>query len=117
MRTGNLKAAGLVIVLALAALGLVACGSGGDGTTTADRPAVSVATANRLALLSDRIASELDAGDICHAAHAADDLRSAVEQSDLPASVRPGRPPATRSTRPRRHRGRRGNRRTCHAGR
>jgi len=89
MRTGNRKAAGLVILLALAALGLAACGSGGD-TTTADRPAVSVATANRLALLSDRIATELDAGDLCHAAHTADDLRSAVEESDLPASLRPG---------------------------
>ena len=53
-------------------------------------PAVSAATAGRLGKLSDRIASDLDAGDICHAAHAADDLRSAVEASDLPATLRPG---------------------------
>ena len=78
------------MLLALAALGLGACGSGSDTTTTPDRPAVSAATADRLAKLSDRIASDLDAGDICHAAHAADDLRSAVEESDLPATLRPG---------------------------
>jgi hypothetical protein len=89
MRTGNLKAAGLAMLLALAAIGLTACGSGSD-TTTPDRPAVSVTTADRLAKLSDRIATDLDAGDICHAAHAADDLRAAVEESDLPASLRPG---------------------------
>jgi hypothetical protein len=82
--------AGLAILLALAALGLGACGSGGSDSTVAQRPPVSAATADRLAKLSDRIASDLDAGDTCHAAHAADDLRSAVEDSDLPATLRPG---------------------------
>jgi hypothetical protein len=90
MCTGNLKAFGLAILLALAALGLCACGSGGSDTTAVQRPAVSVATADRLAKLSDRVASDLDAGDICHAAHAADDLRAAIEESDLPATLRPG---------------------------
>jgi hypothetical protein len=90
MWTGNWKAAGLTILLVLAAVGLGACGSGSDTTTTRDRPAVSAATADRLAKLSDRIASDLDGGDICHAAHAADELRSAVEESDLPATLRPG---------------------------
>ena len=90
MWTGNRKAAELAMLLALGAAGLTACGSGGDSTTTPPRPAVSVATADRLAKLSDRIATELDAGDLCHAAHAADDLRSAVQESDLPASIRPG---------------------------
>lgn len=90
MRTGNWKAAGLIL-LVLVPVGLGACGSGSDTTTTTPvRPAVSAATADRLAKLSDRIASDLDAGDICHAAHAADDLRSAVEASDLPATLRPG---------------------------
>ena len=89
MRTGNWKA-GWLILLALVAVGLGACGSGSDTTTTPVRPAVSAATADRLAKLSDRIASDLDGGDICHAAHAADDLRSAVEASDLPATLRPG---------------------------
>jgi hypothetical protein len=90
MCRGNRKAAGLAMLLVLAALCLAACGSGSDETTTPDRPAVSAATADRLAKLSDRIASDLDAGDTCHAAHAADDLRSAVEESDLPAALRPG---------------------------
>jgi hypothetical protein len=89
MWTGNRKAAGLAMLLALGALGLTACGSGTETTTTAP-PAVSATTADRLAKLSDRIASDLDGGDVCHAAHAADDLRSAVQQSDLPASIRPG---------------------------
>jgi hypothetical protein len=89
MRTGNLKAAGLAMLLALAALGLGACGSGGTDSTVAQRPPVSAATADRLAKLSDRIASDLDAGDTCHAAHAADDLRAAVEDSDLPNTLRP----------------------------
>ncbi len=90
MRTGNLKTAGAAVLLALAAIGLSACGSGGSGSTVARQPAVSAATADRLAKLSDRIATDLDSGDTCHAAHAADDLRSAVEGSDLPANLRPG---------------------------
>jgi hypothetical protein len=88
MWMGIRKAAGLAIMLALAALGLAACGSGTD-TTTPDRPPVSAATADRLAKLSDRIATDLDAGDLCHAAHAADDLNAAVQESDLPANLRP----------------------------
>jgi hypothetical protein len=90
MCTGNRKAAGPAMLLALAALCLAACGSGSDTTAAPDQPTVSAATADRLAKLSDRIASDLDAGDTCHAAHAADDLRSAVEESDLPAALRPG---------------------------
>ncbi|MDX6607281.1 MAG: hypothetical protein QOD14_1821 [Solirubrobacterales bacterium] len=87
---GNLKAVGLAIAFALAALGVSACGSGGSTQTTVQRPAVSTATADRLAKLSDRIATELDAGDTCHAAHSADDLRTAIQESDLPATLRPG---------------------------
>jgi hypothetical protein len=79
-----------MMLLALATLCLAACGSGSDTTTPPDRPVVSAATADRLAKLSDRIASDLEAGNTCHAAHAADDLRSAVEESDLPAALRPG---------------------------
>jgi hypothetical protein len=89
MCTGNLKAAGVAISIACA-LGLAACGSSGDTSSTTERPAVSAATVNRLATLSNRIASDLDAGDTCHAAHAADDLSSAVQESDLPASLRSG---------------------------
>lgn len=90
MATGTLRAAGLAIVLALAALALAACGSDGGGTTTASQPpAIPAETAGHLAKLSDRIASDLDSGDTCHAAHAADDLRVAVDESQIPASMRP----------------------------
>ncbi|HSD24046.1 MAG TPA: hypothetical protein VLB79_06925 [Solirubrobacterales bacterium] len=87
---GLRKAAGLWLLLALMACGLAACGSGDETTTTTARPAVSRTTADHLAKLSNRIASDLDAGDLCHAAHAADDLSTAVEDSDLPANLRPG---------------------------
>jgi hypothetical protein len=92
MRTGILKAAIPALLVCLAALALAACGSGGEDSTTAAtaRPAVSPATADRLAKLSDRIATNLDAGDLCHAAHAADDLHTAVQESDLSANLRPG---------------------------
>jgi hypothetical protein len=91
MWTGIRKAAGPAILLALASIVLTACGSSGDDTTTtATRPAVSRDTANQLAKISNKIASDLDAGETCSAAVAADFLKAAVEQSDLPANIRPG---------------------------
>jgi hypothetical protein len=90
MRTGTTKAAAPALFVCLAALLMAACGSGGETSTTTARPAVSPATADRLGKLSDRIATDLGAGDLCHAAHAADDLRAAVQDSDLPANLRPG---------------------------
>ena len=87
--TGNLRAAGLAIAFALASLALAACGSDGGATTVAGPPPVPRETAAHLAKLSDRVATDLDSGDTCHAAHAADDLRSAVDDADLPASMRP----------------------------
>jgi hypothetical protein len=54
------------------------------------RPPLSAATADHLAKLSDRVAADLDAGSTCDAAYAADQLSSAVAESDLPASLRPG---------------------------
>jgi hypothetical protein len=90
--TGKLKAAGLAMALGLMSLALASCGSGGgdsDATTVAGPPPVASETAAHLAKLSDRVATDLDAGDTCHAAHAADDLRSAVDDADLPASMRP----------------------------
>jgi hypothetical protein len=93
MRLGTPKAAALLVLLAVAATTLAACGGGSSDettTTTAARPAVSQETADHLAKLSDRIASDLDAGDLCHAAHTADDLNAAVQDSDLPAELRPG---------------------------
>lgn len=87
MFTGKSRAAGPAVLLTLAALGLGACGSGGDGTTVAQPPPIPRGTAGHLAKLSDRVASDLSTGDTCHAAHAADDLSAAVEDADLPASM------------------------------
>jgi hypothetical protein len=85
------KAVATVLGFALAALTAGACGAGDDDTTTTVQPpAVSAATADRLAKLSNRVAENLDAGLTCDAAHAADDLSAAVEESDLPANLRPG---------------------------
>jgi hypothetical protein len=82
------KVAGPSILVVMGALALAACGSGGDDATTVQPPPVSAATADHLAKLSDRVASNLDAGDTCHAAHAADDLRAAVQESDLSPTLR-----------------------------
>lgn len=92
MLTGNRKAAALAISLALTVAGLTACGSGGDDTTATipALPPVSRTTADHLAKLSNTVAANLDDGDTCGAAIAADELKAAVEDSDLPASVRPG---------------------------
>jgi hypothetical protein len=90
MSMGTRKAAGLAISLALVAMGVTACGSSGDDTTTTTaRPLVSRATADHLAKLSNTVAANLDAGETCSAAIAADELKAAVEDSDLPASLRP----------------------------
>jgi hypothetical protein len=86
--SGNRKVVGVAVLLASAAVLLAACGSGGDQVTTVQRPPVSVETAGHLAKLSDRVATDLDAGDTCHAAHAADDLRAAVEDAEMPATMR-----------------------------
>jgi hypothetical protein len=90
MWTGIRKAARPAVFVALAAIALTACGSGDESTTTATRPAIARETADHLAKLSNRVASDLDAGETCSAAYAADDLKAAVEDSDLPANLRPG---------------------------
>jgi hypothetical protein len=85
------KAAASATALGLVAFALAACGSSGDEpTTTVERPAIAAATADPLVKLSERIASDLDSGDTCHAAHAADDLSAAVQEADLPENLRPG---------------------------
>jgi hypothetical protein len=89
-RRSRAKAAG-PLLLALAAPLLAACGSGDGGETTKPHPPpLSAATADHLAKLSDRVASELEAGDTCDAAYAADLLHNAVSSADLPATLRPG---------------------------
>jgi hypothetical protein len=89
MSTGIRKAAGLAILLALASIALAACGSG-EETTTTTRPPVSSATADHLAKLSDRVASDLNAGETCSAAIAADDLQDAVHDARMSTALRPG---------------------------
>lgn len=89
MRT-SWRPAASALALAIAGLGIGACGSGDDATTTATRPAVSRETADHLAKLSNQVASNLEVGETCSAAIAADELKSAVQQSDLPANIRPG---------------------------
>ena len=86
---GNRKVMGLWIALVLSSLFVAACGSGSQ-TSTTQPPPLSAATAAHLAKLSETVATDLDNGDTCHAAHAADDLNRAVQDADLSASLRPG---------------------------
>jgi hypothetical protein len=84
------KARGAVVTVALAAgFLLAACGSDEDSPpppeTVASLPAP---TANRLAVRSERIADQLDSGDVCGAAHSADELDGAVASADVPAEIR-----------------------------
>jgi hypothetical protein len=76
--------------LALATLAVAGCGSDDETTTTTPPPPVSAATADRLAKLSNRIATNLDGGSTCDAAIAADELMAAVEEADLAGTLRPG---------------------------
>ena len=48
-------------------------------------PSIPAASAARLAKMSDRIADDLDSGDVCGAAEQADELSAAVEEEDLSA--------------------------------
>jgi hypothetical protein len=89
MFAGNLKAVALAITFALASLALGACGSDG-GADAPPKPAVPAATANRLAALSDEVASDLEAGETCTAAGEADDLLAAVQDAELPSSISSG---------------------------
>jgi len=81
------KPAATTLGLSCLVLALAACGSSGPTKTVVEPPPLSPDTAGQLAKLSDRVASDLDAGDTCHAAHAADDLQSAVDDANLPASM------------------------------
>jgi hypothetical protein len=88
MSKGNSRARALVATLALATMPAIgACGSGDEPSEPAEA-SLSSATAEELALESERIAAELDAGDSCAAAHRADDLDAAVAEADLPEDLR-----------------------------
>ena len=83
---GNPRVRGLALALALAPLALTACGSDSGNTVTAAK--LSAADGTHLAELSDRVASDLDSGDTCSAAHAADDLQAAIQDARLPDQIR-----------------------------
>jgi hypothetical protein len=89
MCPGNLKAFALAITLATASLALAGCGSD-SGPDTPTKPAVPAATANRLASLSDEVASDLENGETCTAAGDADELLAAVQDAQLPPSLSSG---------------------------
>ena len=90
MLMGNRKAVAPVVALALAALVAAGCGGSSDEPPAPKPPPVSAATASHLAELSERIATDLDAGETCSAAYDADQLKEAVGAADLAASLRPG---------------------------
>lgn len=73
------------LAIALGALAFAGCGSDDGGKTAAEPAAIPSATADRLAAMSERIATELDAGNVCGAAERADELSEAVDRARLPA--------------------------------
>jgi hypothetical protein len=84
------KASALASGLAIAALGLGACGSDDDSESPERPPPISVATAKQLASLSEEIATDLDTGDTCTAAARADDLADEIESARIDGRLRPG---------------------------
>jgi hypothetical protein len=79
---------GAVAALLLAVgLGLPGCGSD-EPEPTQTAAQLSIATANRLARQSERIADQLDSGDICGAAVSADELDGAVAEAEVSAAIR-----------------------------
>jgi hypothetical protein len=88
MSTLNSKLLGATLV-ALVVLVLAGCGSD-DGPETLVRtlPPIERSSAERLAKMSDEVASDLDAGDTCSAAIAADELAGAVDDAQLPSYLR-----------------------------
>jgi hypothetical protein len=83
------KTMGVGTVIALAAgWGLAACGGSDDSPPTKTVAALPPATAERLAGKSERIADQLESGDICGAAHSADELDGAVAEAEVPAEIR-----------------------------
>jgi hypothetical protein len=89
MRIPSLKAMGAVSAVAIAAgLSLAACGSEEEAPPPKTVPAVSASTANQLAERSERIAEQLDSGDVCGAAHSADELDGAVAEAEVSAELR-----------------------------
>jgi hypothetical protein len=83
LRAGTLAALSLAIALA---------GCGSSSETSTGQPALPRALASALADKSDEIASSLEDGDACGAAHLADELKEAVDaaisRGQVPAAFR-----------------------------
>jgi hypothetical protein len=80
---------GVAAVIALAAgFSLAACGDEEDSPPPRTTPSLPSATADRLAVQSEQIADRLDAGDVCGAAHSADELDGAVAEAEVPPEIR-----------------------------
>src|SRR5262245_45009967 len=76
-------------IAAMAVLALAGCGSdGGPSTVVRTSPPIERGSANHLATMSEEVADDLDAGETCTAAIAADQLASAVDDADLPSYLR-----------------------------
>jgi hypothetical protein len=89
MGNSSPKAMGAVVTVALAAgFALAACGSDEDPPAPKTVASLPAPTADRLAVRSERIADQLDSGDVCGAAHSADELDGAVTEADVPAELR-----------------------------
>lgn len=89
MGNASPKAMGAVATVALAAgFSLAACGSDQDSSPPRTVASLPAPTADRLAARSERIAEQLDSGDLCGAAHSADELDGAVAEADVPAQLR-----------------------------
>jgi hypothetical protein len=89
MGNSSPKAMGAVATVALAAgFSLAACGSDQDPSPPKTVASLPAPTADRLAARSERIADQLDSGDLCGAAHSADELDGAVAEADVPSELR-----------------------------
>ena len=89
MRTRNKAVVVGVAIAAIAALALAGCGSdSGPSTVVRTSPPIDRTTANHLASMSETVADDLDAGETCSAAIAADELASAVDDANLPSYLR-----------------------------
>jgi hypothetical protein len=88
MGNSNPKAMGAVVVALAAGFSLSACGSDQEPSPPKTVPSLPAPTADRLAARSERIADQLDSGDLCGAAHSADELDGAVAEADVPSELR-----------------------------
>jgi hypothetical protein len=88
MGNSSPKAMGAVAVALAAGFSLAACGSDQDPSPPKTVASLPAPTADRLAARSERIADQLDSGEVCEAAQSADELDGAVAEADIPSELR-----------------------------